>query len=221
MYIIIGGGGQVGYYLAKGLIEQGYEVLLLEKEGIRYEQLKKQLGSSVHRGDACEARTLDEIGTERANWVIAVTGDDDDNLVICQVAKARYHVPFTIARVNNPGNEALFRDLGIDMLVSPTKTILHMIEAEIPHHSLVPLLTLTNAGMELVEVTVPPDSEAAGRPIKSLELPPTVNVVLVVRGKQNVTPSGDTLLQPEDRVFALVSNEGERALQELMLGERG
>ncbi len=220
MYIIIGGGGQVGYYLAKGLIEQGHEVLLLEKDGMRFEQLKKQLGTSVARGDACEARTLDDVGAERASWVIAVTGDDDDNLVICQMAKARYHVPFTIARVNNPGNEQLFRDLGIDLQVSPTQAILHVIEAEIPHHTLVPLLTLTQAGLGLVELTVPPDSDAAGRTIKSLELPNSANIVLVVRGTQNLTPSGDTVLQPEDRIFALVNREGQRALQEMVLGER-
>ena len=219
MYIVIGGGGQVGFYLAKALIEQGHEVLLLEKDGVRYEQLKKELGTSVVRGDACEARTLDDIGTGRANLVIAVTGDDDDNLVICQVAKARYQVPFTIARVNNPGNEQLFRDLGIDMLVSPTQAILHMIEAEIPHHTLVPLMTLTRAGLALVELTVPPDSAAAGRTIKSLDLPASANIVLVARGEQNLTPSGETVLQPEDRIFALVSSEGERALQETVLGE--
>ncbi|HEX6820372.1 MAG TPA: TrkA family potassium uptake protein [Ktedonobacterales bacterium] len=220
MYIIIGGGGQVGYYLAKGLITQGHEVLLLEKDPVRFERLKKDLGTSVLKGDACEARTLDEIGTERANLVIAVTGDDDDNLVICQVAKTRYHVAFTVARVNNPGNEQLFRDLGIDMLVSPTAAILHMIEAEIPHHSLVPLLTLTRAGMSLVELTVPPDSEASGRTIKSLNLPSTVNVVLVVRGDENLTPSGEFVLQPEDRVFTLVSGQGERALEAIVLGEQ-
>ena len=131
MYIVIGGGGQVGYYLAKGLIEQGHEVLLLEKDRKRVEHLSEELGeTSVVRGDACEARTLAEVGASRANLVIAVTGDDEDNLVICQVAKARFHVPSTIARVNNPRNEGLFRRLGIDVIISPTQSILHMIEAQ-------------------------------------------------------------------------------------------
>jgi trk system potassium uptake protein TrkA len=219
MYIIIGGGGQVGFYLAKGLIEQGHEVLLLDKDPLRYERLKKELGTSVQRGDACEARTLDEIGTQRADIVIAVTGDDDDNLVICQVAKARYHVPTTVARVNNPRNEKLFRDLGIDLTVSPTTTILHAIEAEIPHHTLVPLLTLTRAGLSLVELTVPPDSSAAGQTVQSLQLPATANLVLVIRGDENLTPAGDFQLQAEDRIFALVTQEGERALEQTILGE--
>jgi trk/ktr system potassium uptake protein len=219
MYIVIGGGGQVGYYLAKGLIEQGHEVLLLEKDPIRYDRLKKELGTSVFKGDACEARTLDEIGTKRADLVIAVTGDDDDNLVICQVAKTRYKVPSTIARLNNPRNERLFKNLGIDVVVSPTQAILHMIEAEIPHHTLVPLITLTRAGLGLVELTIPPDSPAAGQTISALKLPPEANMALVVRQDANLTPSGDTVLQPEDRIFALVTAEGERALRHTILGE--
>jgi trk system potassium uptake protein len=219
MYILIGGGGQVGYYLAKGLLQAGREVVLLDKDARRVEQLREELGPAVGRGDACEARTLDEYGCARADMVIAVTGDDDDNLVICQVAKARFNVARTIARVNNPRNEALFRRLGIEMTISPTQQILHMIEAELPHHTLVPLMTLTQKGLGLVELTVPPESHAAGQTIRALNLPISINVVLVVRGEENITPTGDTVIQPEDRIFALVSVEGERALRESVLNE--
>jgi trk/ktr system potassium uptake protein len=219
MYILIGGGGQVGYYLAKGLIEQGHEVLLLEKDGKRVERLAEELGPSIMRGDACEARTLAEVGAQRANLVIAVTGDDEDNLVICQVAKARFHVPTTIARVNNPRNEGLFRRLGIDVIISPTQSILHMIEAQLPHHTLVPLMTLTNAGLGLVELTVPPTSPAAGKTVRSLTLPNSVNLALIVRGDANLTPTGDTVILPEDHIFALVTAEGEQTLRERLLNE--
>lgn len=219
MYIVIGGGGQVGYYLAKGLLEQGHEVLLLEKDSKRIDRLSEELGPSVVRGDACEARTLAEVGTSRANLVIAVTGDDEDNLVICQVAKARFHVPTTIARVNNPRNEALFRRLGIDVIISPTQSILHMIEAQLPHHTLVPLMTLTRAGLGLVELTVPPTSPAAGKTVRSLTLPNSVNLALIVRGDINLTPSGETVILPEDHIFALVTTEGEQALRERLLNE--
>ena len=219
MYILIGGGGQVGYYLAKGLLQQGHEVLLLEKDGRRVEQLTEELGSSVFKGDACEARVLAEVGCDRADLVIAVTGDDEDNLVICQVAKARFHVNQTIARVNNPRNDELFIKLGIDVSISPTRAILHMIEAEIPHHNIVPLMTLTRAGLSLVELTVPPDSPAARRELRTLNLPSAVNVALIVRGEENITPSGNTMLQPEDRIFALVTDAGEAALRRTILGE--
>jgi trk system potassium uptake protein len=217
MYILIGGGGQVGYYLTKGLLQQGHEVLLLEKDGRRVEQLREELGTSVTRGDACEARVMTEVGGDRADLVIAVTGDDEDNLVICQMAKARFKVPKTIARVNNPRNDDLFVRLGIDVTVSPTRTILHMIEAEIPHHTIVPLMTLTRAGLSLVELTVPPDSPAAGNSLQALNLPPSVNIALVVRGDQNITPTGDTVIEPEDRIFALVTQEGEAALREAVI----
>src|SRR5262249_39674721 len=142
-----------------------------------------------------------------------------DNLVICQVAKARFHVSNTIARVNNPRNEDLFRRLGIDVTISPTQAILHMIEAQIPHQTLVPLMTLSRAGLGLVGLTAPPDSPAAGRPVRMLDLPTSINLVLIVRGDQNTTPTGDTVLEPEDRIFALVTGDGDHALRETILGE--
>jgi len=219
MYIVIGGGGQVGYYLARESLRNGHEVLLLEKSPARADQLIEELGPAAMRGDACEARVMAEVGVDRADVVIAVTGDDEDNLVICQMAKARFHVPRTIARVNNPRNDKLFISLGIDVTISPTRTILHMIEAEIPHHTLVPLMTLSRAGLSLVELTVPPDSPASGHILRQLELPSSVNLVLIVRGAENITPTGDTVIRPEDHLFALVTEDGGAILRRTILGE--
>lgn len=222
MYILIGGGGQVGYYLAKALMmDQENEVFLIEKSGERFAQLQEELGTgAVGRGDACEVRVLDEFGIQRADMVIAVTGDDEDNLVICQVAREAYGVKTTVARVNNPRNEDLFRGLGIDFTVSPTAQIMHMIETQVPHHNkVVPLMTLTRAGLRLVELTVPEDSEAAGKTIRELQIPRTVNIVLIVREEQNITPDGETMIQPDDHVFALVTADGEALLRRLILNE--
>src|SRR6266705_27275 len=152
MYIIIGGGGDVGYYLTKSLLGQGHEVLLLEKGNTRYQALGEERGQSVVRGDACEARTMEEVGANRADVVIAVTGEDEDNLVICQMAKKRFNVTRTIARLNNPKHEVLFQKLGIDVTVSPTKAILSLIESELPGPHFVLLLTLKNAGLDIVEM---------------------------------------------------------------------
>lgn len=218
MYIIVGGGGQIGYYVTKGLLAQGHEVLLLDKDPRRVQTLSDELGSAVLRGDACEARTMEEVGGSRADIVIAVTGDDEDNLVICQMAKHRFHVHQTIARVNNPKNERTFAKLGIDITISPTKTILRLIETEIPHHTIIPLMTLRRAGLEFVEVSVPPQSPALGKTISSLKLPGECNVVLIVRGQEYVLPTGDTSIQAEDQVFALVKGQGEVALQTAILG---
>jgi trk system potassium uptake protein TrkA len=218
MYIIVGGGGQIGYYVTKGLLAQGHEVLLLDKDPRRVHTLSEELGSAVLRGDACEARTLDEVGCSRAEVVIAVTGDDEDNLVICQMAKERFHVRKTIARVNNPKNEHIFAKLGIDMTVSPTKTILRLIETEIPHQSIISLMTLRRADLEFVEVSVPAQSPAIGKTLAALKLPGECNVVLIVRGQEYVVPGGDSVIQAEDQIFALVKSIGETALREAIFG---
>src|SRR5437660_1215541 len=168
MYIIIGGGGEVGYYLTKSLLTQGHEVLLLEKGSARYQTLNDELGPAVVRGDACEAKTMDEVGVSRADVVIAVTGDDEDNLVICQMAKKRFKVGRTIARLNNPKHTEIFQKLGIDITVSPTRSILSLIEAELPSSRFVPLMTLKSAGLEIIEVRIPAESPIAGKMLRDL-----------------------------------------------------
>jgi trk system potassium uptake protein len=213
MYIIVGGGGDIGYYVTKSLLDQGHEVLLLEKGSARYQALKEELGQSVFRGDACEARTMDEVGANRADVVIAVTGEDEDNLVICQMVKKRYKVGRTIARLNNPKHEEIFQKSGIDITVSPTKAILSLIEAELPTSRFVPLMTLKNAGLEIVEVRVPPESSAVGQTLGVIGLPRSCNLALIIRNKEFIIPSAETVLLADDDVFALVSREGEEALR--------
>ena len=115
MYIIIIGGGRVGYYLAKALLDEGHEILILEKNTTVCDTVNDELGSICYRGDGCEAATLAQVGTGRADMLVAVTGEDEDNLVSCQVAKHKFKVPRTIARIRNPRNEVLFKKLGIDV----------------------------------------------------------------------------------------------------------
>jgi len=213
MYIIIGGGGDVGYYLTKSLLSQGHEVLLLEKGSMRYQGLSEELGQSVVRGDACEARTMEEVGVNRADVVIAVTGEDDDNLVICQMAKKRFNVGRTIARLNNPKNEELFQKLGIDITVSPTKAILSLIEAELPGTTFVTLMTLRRAGLEIMEIRIPADSPVVGKTLSAINLPRSGNIALIIRGEEYIVPNADTKILANDEVYTLVSREGEAALR--------
>ena len=213
MYIIIGGGGDVGYYLTKSLLNQGHEVLLLEKGGARFQALSDELGQAVMRGDACEARTMEEVGASRADIVIAVTGEDDDNLVICQMAKKRFSVGRTIARLNNPKNELLFQKLGIDVTVSPTRSILSLIEAEIPGSTFVTLMTLKRAGLEIMEIRIPPNSPIVGKTLNTINLPRSGNIALIIRDKEYIVPTADTKILANDEVYALVSREGEEALR--------
>lgn len=213
MYIIIGGGGDVGYYLTKSLLNQGHEVLLLEKGSARFQALSDELGQAVIRGDACEARTMEEVGASRADIVIAVTGEDDDNLVICQMAKKRFSVGRTIARLNNPKNELLFQKLGIDVTVSPTRSILSLIEAEIPGSTFVTLMTLKRAGLEIMEIRIPPNSPIVGKTLNTINLPRSGNIALIIRDKEYIVPTADTKILANDEVYALVSREGEEALR--------
>ena len=151
MFVLVVGGGKVGYYLAKELIEAGHEVALMEKDRPRARQIADEIGSIVIAHDGCEGKYLGEAGCNRADVVAAVTGDDEDNLVICQMAKHHFDVPRTIARVNNPKNEALFRHLGVDELISPTRMILGSIEQDIPVHELLHLAALGEGELELIE----------------------------------------------------------------------
>ena len=213
MYIIIGGGGDVGYYLTKSLLSQGHEVLLLEKGSTRYQALSEELGQSVVRGDACEARTMEEVGVNRADVVIAVTGEDEDNLVICQMAKKRFNVARTIARLNNPKNDLLFQKLGIDVTVSPTRSILSLIEAELPGTTFVTLMTLKRAGLEIMEIRVPTDSPIAGKTLSAINLPRSGTIALIIRDNEYIFPTADTKILANDEVYALMNREGEEALR--------
>ncbi|MFL5710837.1 MAG: potassium channel family protein, partial [Chloroflexota bacterium] len=171
MFVLVVGGGKVGYYLAKELIESGHEVALMEKDASRARQIADEIGSIVIPHDGCEGKYLGEAGCNRADVVAAVTGDDEDNLVICQMAKHHFDVPRTIARVNNPKNEELFKHLGVDELISPTRMILGSIEQDIPVHELLHLAALGEGELELIEAHLQAGSPAIGRASKDIPVP--------------------------------------------------
>lgn len=213
MYIIIGGGGDVGYYLTQNLLRQGHEVLLLEKDNARFQNLSEELDQSVFKGDACEASTMEEAGARRADAVIAVTGEDEDNLVICQMAKKRFNVARTIARLNNPRHEELFMKLGIDVTVSPTKSILSLIESELPGQRFVMLMTLKRAGLEILEMSVPVLSPAIGKSLNQINLPRSSNIVLIIRNNEPILPDGNVKIEANDEIYAIVNREGEEEIR--------
>ena len=219
MYIIIAGGGEVGYYLARILLGDGHEVLVIEKERRRTELISEELGEVIVRGDACEARTLEEVGTSRADMLIAVTGDDEDNLVACQVAKHKFNVPHTIARTKNPRHKLLFEKLGIDATVSSTELILAHIEQELPSHPLVPLLKLRGGKLEIVEAKVPPGSKIVGKKIGSIRLPSNSLICLIIGEKEGPhIPAQDTVLESEDVIVAVTESENEETLKAILAG---
>ena len=220
MYIIIVGGGEVGHHLARILLSDGHEVLILEQDATRCERLCEELGEIVYRGDGCEAATLDSVGTGRADMLVAVTDGDEDNLVACQVAKHKFNVPRTIARITNPRNETIFEMLGIDATVSSTNLILAHIEQELPSHPLIPLLKLKSGTLEVVEVKIPPGSKVVGKKIGSFRLPKGSAVLLVIgKDKGPQIPTVETVLEAEDEVVVITSAENEEAMRAMLSGK--
>jgi len=219
MYIIVIGGGRVGYYLTKELLNEGHEVLLIEKSAVICQTINEELGSVCVQGDGCEASTLAEVGMGRADILVAVTGDDEDNLVACQVAKHKFKVPRTIARIRNPRNEVLFKKLGIDATVSTTTLILEHIEELMPSHPLTHLLMIRDKGLEIVEVKISPESATVGKAVRELSLPSESILALVIRKEQKpIVPAPDTVLQAEDQVIAVTTPESEEALRAALRG---
>ncbi|MBA2275651.1 MAG: TrkA family potassium uptake protein [Chloroflexi bacterium] len=218
MYVIIVGGGKVGYYLTKELLAAGHELVLLEKDGPRARQIADEVGGIVLQRDGCEGKHLEEAGAKRAAIVAAVTGDDEDNLVVCQMAKHHFDVPRTIARVNNPRNEALFRHLGVDDIISPTRMALAAIEQDIPVHELLHLAQLPGGRLELIEAQITDDSPAVGRRAAELSLPEACSLLAIIRGGNAQPVRADTTLQIGDTVLAISRTESETQLHDALIG---
>ncbi|MHB8574915.1 MAG: potassium channel family protein [Dehalococcoidia bacterium] len=219
MYIIVIGGGKVGFYLARELVGEGHEILVIEQERSKCDRIADELGDIVLQGDGCEAAVLENAGTGRADMFIAVTGDDEDNLVSCQVARKRFNVPRTIARLNNPKNEGIFSKLGIDTTVSATTAILAHIEQELPTHHLIRLLQLGGSGLEVVEAQLRPDSPAVGKRVGELRLPQQSLIALVIDadGYPKVA-TADIVLHAGEKLLAVTRPDTEPALREALSG---
>ena len=218
LYIVIVGGGNIGYYLSKALLNQGHEVLIIEKDVRKCERLEDELGSCCMRGDGCETAVLSEAGLNRADVLIATASQDEDNLVSCQVAKHRFKVPRTIALVNNPINDKIFKKLGVDGTISVTNTILEHVEQEIPAHPLIHLLTMSGQMEEVVELLITSDSPSLGKSIGQIRLPADTTIALVIRESERPRiPDADTVLKENDRVIALTTLDSEKILEKLLL----
>ena len=189
MYIIIVGAGKVGWNLARELLDKGNEVTLIENSRERYLTVEQELEHNVQYGDASELWVLERAGISRADMVIAVTGDDEDNMLICQVAKEKYLVDRIIARVNNPRNREHFELLGIRPVVSATDLILRLIEHEVPEYGLVHLLDLPEQRLEIIEMLLPEDSRAAGQRVGDLQMPEGSLLISVLREGRGSFPT--------------------------------
>src|SRR5215216_6406006 len=219
MYILIAGGGKVGANLARVLLSDGkHEVTLIEQRRDRFERLEHEFEHQVLLGDATELFVLERAGIARPpDIVAALTGDDEDNLIICQLSKEKYGVPKVIARVNDPRNQAHFDLLGISPTVCATSNILALIEHEVPEHDLIHLLELRRENLEIVEVQIADDSPVAGQRVDTLRLPDGARLISVMRGSESEIAVGATELRAGDQVLAILQPGKEDELRRVLL----
>lgn len=216
--MLVAGGGQVGFHLAQALIEAGHEVMVIESDRHRAQWIEEHLGSVVLNAPADEGRYQIEAGCRRADAILAVTGDDAKNLVICQLARHICPPGRVIARVNDPKNEIVFKTLGIDETVSSTRVLMNVIEQELPTGGFLPLMPLTDSHLELIEAEIAPGTPSAGRPVSALDLPQGALIGGIVR-KGSILPAvGAAVLEVGDRVIVFSPTAAESEVRKTLFG---
>jgi trk system potassium uptake protein TrkA len=219
MYAVIVGGGVVGYNVLRALTALGYETALIELDKARYARLEAEYEHMVIHGDGTELTVLQAAGVERADLVVAVCGDDEDNVVIAQIARERFKTAKCIARVNDPRNQEHFDTLGIRFTVSAVQSILSLIEHEVPDHRVVNMLNLRHENLEIIELNVTGASPIVGLPVSKIQMPVNTRLISVTRDNQSSIAVGDTVVQPGDRVMAILEPSREDELVHLLLGD--
>ncbi|MDD4894758.1 MAG: NAD-binding protein [Candidatus Omnitrophica bacterium] len=219
MYIIIVGAGKVGYFLAKRLCSNKHTVSIVDKDKQLCEEVARELEALVINGDGCDPHILDEAGITRADVIAAVTGDDEDNLIICQLAKEIFKIKRAVGRVNDPDNEHTFSELGVDVPVDSTKIISKIIEEEVSFSDFVNLMSFKRGKLAIVRLDLPDDSQVINKQVQDIKLPPDSVLVSIVRADEVIVPKGNTVLQPGDDIIALTVVGNEPQLLNLLAGK--
>ncbi len=219
MYVLIVGGGKVGFHVARTLLDSGHEVALIELRPGRAQVLRKTLGDVVVVGNGTLPSVLDAAGCARADVLAAVTGDDAANLLIAMLGHRQFQAPRRVARVNDPRNERLFRVSGVETVVSSSSVLAELIEREVSASRVRTLLAFPNGGVAIVQVDVSPRAPVAGRPVREVRWPAGSLLILVLRGREVLVPGGDTVLDVGDRLVLVAPPEAEETLQSLLAPE--
>ena len=222
MKVVVAGGGSVGRFTAEQLVAAGHEVTIIENDRAvvaEYGENEPSGKLKWHRGDACDVAVLAAAGVTMADVVASVTGDDEDNLVVSLLAKQEFGVPRVIARVNNPNNYWMFNDMwGVDVSVSTPHLITSLVQEAVAVGNLVRLMQLKGGKAELVEVTLADNSPARDKVLGDLHLPRSASVVAVVRDSRVLMPTPEMVLRAGDEVMALITEDAEAAVQQLLIG---
>jgi trk system potassium uptake protein TrkA len=220
MYVIVVGGGKVGYYLTRTLVAEGHEVTLVEQDRDRGARLTTEFGEVIVHGDGCEVRVMEDAGMARADCVVAVTGHDEDNIIICQMAQRYFGAPRQIARVNNPENEEIFHLLGITETVASTRIIYSLIDQEVETGESLLLTAIKRGKMVVLAVDLKLDSPAAGKMVRDILLPSDCVLAAIIREDHVYLPSGTTELEPNDTIIAVATPEAQHVLRDALVGAR-
>ena len=215
MDVIIVGGGKMGRYLLNELDSKGHNVVIVEQDENKCQKLKSRFDADTINGDGAEPEVLKEAGIENADVLLAVTKDDQDNLVICQIAERQFDVPRTFTTVNTPGNERLFDWLGVNVAVSSASILAAMVDQEVRVSDLKGLLSQGHRNLSLDRLSVGEGAEVAGEKLKDMDLPPEVLLVTVLRGDQALVPRGNTKLLAGDMVIYLVRDENAAEVEKM------
>ncbi len=219
MYIIVVGAGKIGYFLAKRLCAGKHTVSIIDKDKEVCEELARNLADVlVINGDGCDPNILEEAGVGRANVLAAVTGDDEDNLIICQLAKEKFGLQRTVGRVNDPDNEHTFAELGIDVPVDSTKIIAKIIEEEASFSDFVNLMSFKRGKLAIVRVDLPKDSPVINKQIHDIIWPENSALVSILRQEEVIIPKGNTVLLSGDDVIAITLIGNEPQILKLLAG---
>lgn len=219
MYIIIVGAGKVGHFLSKRLLADKHTVVVIEKDSVACEELARDISGMVIHGDGCDPKYLEEAGISRADVVASVTGDDEDNLVISQLAKEKFKVSRTVARVNDPRNECVFSRLGVDVPIDATAILAKIIEEEVSFADFVNLMSFKRGKLAIVRVDLPADSPVINKQVQELQLPADSVLVSIIRGDAVIVPKGNTVLLPQDDIIALTLLQNEQQLLSYLIGK--
>jgi trk system potassium uptake protein TrkA len=217
MYVIVVGAGKVGYHLTRTLLAEGHEITLIEKDSARAAELAADFGENIVVGDGCEVRVMQDVGMARADVVVAVTGHDEDNIIVCQMAQRQFHVPRQIARVNNPKNEPVFHDLGVTETVSSTRIIYSLIDQEVESGESLLLTALKRGKIVIVAVDLAAGSPGAGKMVKDIHLAGECVLAAIIRDEHILLPSGATQLESGDTVIAVSTPQDQHVLREALL----
>ena len=212
MEIIVVGGGKVGYYLSKTLLEHGHHPHLIEIDPEKCARMADELDTPVICGDGSTLDMLEAAGARTAEAIVAVTGRDQDNLVACQLASQVFHVRRTVARVNNPKNKAVMQALGVETPISVTDNIAHLIEREVDTAAIRQLLPLNRGEASISELHLPEGYLQAGVRLSQLHLPEDSVIVSIQRGGQFIFPRGNTQLLGGDKLLVVCSDSAVREL---------